>query len=384
MHPLVTVITPSYNQGSYIRNTIESVLNQDYEDIEYIVVDGGSKDDTISILQEYKDRLTYISEPDNGQSDAINKGFKMANGSILAWLNSDDIYEPGCVSKAVELLEKSPKAAMVYGEGHIIDENGRKFKQFEYTRDFSMWALVNIWDYIMQPTTFFRSVALQKVGYLNERLNWTMDWDLWIRLSMQYDILYTDKFLACSREYGETKTSTGMDKRLEEIHRLMKKYSGKGMPFGYEIYLNSEILAHQYQEPDKREAMQERMADMINLQPVPDKNGCCFTSANFMFRPGVFQKIIVIKIMEERKTHITIFLNEQEFLSDDFCAGLHLISVVLNHQESCNYIRAEIESEGLGQLKFQRDSWIKIFVVDYTEDMKILQGPDKSHETVNH
>src|SRR5450432_4663135 len=122
--PLVTVVTPSYNQGHFIRATIESVLSQDYPQVEYIIMDGGSTDQTASVVRDYASRLTFISEKDRGQSHAINKGFQMAKGSILAWLNSDDFYLPGSIGTAVDSLQGNAAAGAVYGEGYLIDRSG--------------------------------------------------------------------------------------------------------------------------------------------------------------------------------------------------------------------------------------------------------------------
>jgi glycosyltransferase involved in cell wall biosynthesis len=237
--PLVTIITPSYNQGRFIEETINSVLSQDYSNIEYIVVDGGSSDNTIDILRKYDGKLTWISEKDNGQSDAINKGFKMATGEIVAWLNSDDTYEPGAVSAAVNYFINNPDCVLVYGEGDITDEFSNKVKRFEATQDFDLWMLVNVWDYIMQPTTFFKRESLEKVDYLDVNLYWCMDWDLWIKLASIGEVGYLNQVLANSREYAETKTSTGGWKRLSEIGQLMRKYSNKKYPYGYFLYLAS-------------------------------------------------------------------------------------------------------------------------------------------------
>lgn len=236
MKPLVSIITPSYNQGRFISDTIESVLGQDYECIEYIVVDGGSTDNTLDILKRYENRLKYISEKDSGQSDAINKGFRMAKGEIVAWLNSDDVYEPGCISKIISEFQKNSELGLLYGDGYIIDEHNKKLKVFEYTQKFDLWKLVNFWDYIMQPATFFRSSYLKKVDYLDVNLHYCMDWDLWIRLASVSEVKYMNELLACSREYGETKTSTGGTKRLKEIKSLLQKYSGKKNPLGIESY----------------------------------------------------------------------------------------------------------------------------------------------------
>src|SRR5579862_2592962 len=148
--PLVTIVTPSYNQGRFIRATIESVLSQDYPNVEYIVMDGGSTDDTASIVTPYLDRLTFISESDRGQSHAINKGFALARGSIVAWLNSDDLFLPGAISRAVEAFRARPDAAAVYGKGYQIDETGGIKSEFPHTQHFDRWKLVYFSDYILQ------------------------------------------------------------------------------------------------------------------------------------------------------------------------------------------------------------------------------------------
>lgn len=236
MNPLVSIITPSYNQARFIRYTIESILSQDYDNIEYIIIDGGSTDGTLEILKEYKDKLIYISEKDNGQSDAINKGFRMAKGEIVAWLNSDDTYEPGCVSKAVKEFKHNKKLGLLYGDGYITDENNNKIKLFEYTQEFDLWKLVNFWDYIMQPATFFRANYLKQVDYLDDNLHYCMDWDLWIKLAIVSEVKYIKEILACSREYEETKTSTGGTVRLKEIISLLQKYSEKNQPLGVYSY----------------------------------------------------------------------------------------------------------------------------------------------------
>lgn len=240
--PLVSVITPSYNQGRFIRETIESVLAQDYDNIEYIIIDGGSTDNTLEIVKEYGDRIKFISEKDNGQSDAINKGFKMAHGEIVSWLNSDDIYEKKCISKVVMEFNKNKNLALVYGDGYILDSKSIRKAVFEHTQEFDLWKLTNFWDYIMQPSAFFRMEHLQKVGYLDDKLNYCMDWDLWIKLSNVGEVKYIHDFLACSREYATTKTSTGGKRRLSEIEKLLQKYSGKSRPLGVYSYKASTLF----------------------------------------------------------------------------------------------------------------------------------------------
>jgi glycosyltransferase involved in cell wall biosynthesis len=129
--PKVSIITPSYNQGRFLESTIRSVIGQDYPNIEYIIVDGGSKDESVEVIKKYSDRLAWwVSEKDKGHADALNKGFAHASGEILAWLNSDDTYHPGAVSQAVEILKAHPEVGMVYANANLIDEEGRVVGQF--------------------------------------------------------------------------------------------------------------------------------------------------------------------------------------------------------------------------------------------------------------
>lgn len=234
--PLVTIITPSFNHAAFIRETIDSVLSQDYPNIEYIIMDGGSADGTAEVVNPYLDQLTFISEKDRGQSHAINKGFAVARGQIVAWLNSDDLFLPGAVSNAVAAFKNHPSAAVVYGEGYQIDISGNIKCVFPHTQPFDLWRLTHLSDYILQQTVFFRKSALDVVGPLREDLNYVMDWDILIRLGKQFDFIYIPKELGCLREYEAAKTFSGGLKRVHEIRRLLSEHTGTRLPRGYIIY----------------------------------------------------------------------------------------------------------------------------------------------------
>lgn len=236
MVDLVTVVTPSLNHGEFIRDTIESVLSQDYPALEYIIIDGGSTDQTSKIAALYAGRLTFLSAPDRGQSHAINKGFRMARGSILAWLNSDDIYLPGAIRTAVEGLVRNPRAAAVYGEGHLIDRAGQSRRRFPSTAPLNCYRLTHVEDYILQQTVFIRRAAIDEIGYLDEDLHYVMDWDLLIRIVKRYPVAYLPEYLACLREYPEAKSARGGRARVEEIGRLMRRHAGRTMTPGYLIH----------------------------------------------------------------------------------------------------------------------------------------------------
>ena len=172
--PLVSIITPSYNQGKFIRATVESVLSQDYLNIEYIVVDGASTDDTLSILNEYKDRLQLISEPDNGQTDAINKGIRRAKGSITAYLNSDDIYPPGAISRVVHEFQQAPDTDFIYGDFYAIDADGKVFDKIK-SISFDRKILLYDANYISQPASFYRKRLFECAHVLKKLLLLLLD-----------------------------------------------------------------------------------------------------------------------------------------------------------------------------------------------------------------
>lgn len=243
-YPLVSIITPSYNQGRFIEETILSVLNQDYPYIEYIVIDGGSTDQTLDILKKYEGRLTWFSEKDKGQTDGINKGLRLAKGEILAYLNSDDTYLPGAITTAVHYLtSENPDSPFVYGEGYHITTEGKIIERYPTERfDFRHLAET---CYICQPTTFWKRDVIETIGLFDEDLHYAMDYDYWIRIAKQYQTLgYISDYLANSRFYQETKT---MSKRLEaheEILNVIRKHYGKGVVPSTWIY----AYAHMYMD----------------------------------------------------------------------------------------------------------------------------------------
>ena len=234
--PLVTIVTPSFNQGRFIRATIESVLCQDYPSIEYIIMDGGSTDETAAVVGEYKGRLTFISEHDRGQSHAINKGFRMARGEIVSWLNSDDIILPGAVSHAVRALMQNPRLGAVYGEGYTIDSNGNVIGRFDATEAFNLWKLIYLSDYILQQTVYFRRSVFDDVGFLDEHLNWGMDWELLIRIGKKYPMECLPEYMGSLREYGEAKTFSGGFSRIRELIKIMRRHGHLLYPPGLFTY----------------------------------------------------------------------------------------------------------------------------------------------------
>jgi glycosyltransferase involved in cell wall biosynthesis len=236
--PSITIITPSFNQGRFIEQTIQSVLDQRYPNLEYIVVDGGSRDETIDILKRYDGRLRWISEKDTGQSDAINKGFRMAKGEILAWLNSDDIYLPGALEKVGRYFAEQPGVMMVYGEGYMLDERGNVKCRFPFTEPkFDLWKLIYFGDYVLQQSTFFRRSVFDAIEMLDESLHYTMDWDLFIRIGKRFRVDYIPEYLGAIREHGEAKTSVGGVGRFEEIKSIIRKHGVMRYPLSYFNYM---------------------------------------------------------------------------------------------------------------------------------------------------
>jgi len=226
---LVSVITPSYNQARYLEATIQSVLGQDYPEIEYIIVDGGSTDGSVDLIQRYSNRLGWwVSERDQGQTDAINKGFTRARGQILAWLNSDDVYLPGAVSQAVAYLKAHPEAGMVYGNTNFIDENGKEIGQFNAAPT-DLRLLRQGYVHIPQQASFFRADLWRKVGPLDPSFYFAMDYDLWVRLAKLGPLAYTPQLWASFRLHGSGKTIAADDRCWPEMLRVHYRDGGSAL-----------------------------------------------------------------------------------------------------------------------------------------------------------
>jgi glycosyltransferase involved in cell wall biosynthesis len=226
--PLVSIVTPSYNQGEFIEDTIKSVLEQTYKNIEYIIVDGGSKDNSVQIIQKYASlypqRIQWISERDRGQTDAINKGLRRARGDIVAWLNSDDIYNLQAVERVVAFFKKNPDTAFVHGQGHHVTKSGEFIENYP-SRPCDFQVLHTTCP-ICQPTTFWRREVLNTVGYLDDGLNFAMDYEYWIRVSKQYPLGFIADHIASTRLYEETKTLGQRHKVHKEILEIVKEHYG--------------------------------------------------------------------------------------------------------------------------------------------------------------
>ena len=201
---LVSIITPSYNQARYLEATIQSVLAQDYARIEYIVVDGGSTDGSVELIKNYQSRLAYwVSEKDNGQADAINKGLARASGEIVAWLNSDDYYLPNAVSAAVKIFDENPDVAMLYGDMLAVDEHGQTINLLKY-RQLSLEDLL-CFQIIGQPAVFFRRQVYEKTNGLDPTFHYLLDHHLWIRIAQHGKILHVPQTWAAARYHAEAK-----------------------------------------------------------------------------------------------------------------------------------------------------------------------------------
>jgi len=222
--PMVSVVTPSYNMAQFLEETIQSVLTQDYPRIDYIVMDGGSRDGTAEILKKYENRLRYQSAPDRGQADAINKGFAIAHGSIFAYLNADDTYLPGAVGKAVRHMLAQPTLGGIYGEAYYVDETGNVIDRYP-TMPFDQ-NLLNSRCYICQPASFVWRDVFRTAGMMNVDKHIALDYDLWIRIAKMFPLCKVDDYLATSRMYKNNKTLGRRSEGYREIISVTKTHYG--------------------------------------------------------------------------------------------------------------------------------------------------------------
>lgn len=284
--PRVSIVTPSYNQGRFLERTIQSVLAQRYPDIEYIVVDGGSTDDSVSILRRYEGRLQWTSERDEGQTDAINKGLARSSGSVQAYLNSDDTLAPDAIEKVVGFLSQRPEVDLVYGDANYVDEEDRvtgRYNTAEYSFERLMFDCC-----ICQPAAFWRTSIARTVGPFDASLDLVMDYDYWLRIDRAGGKLqYLPEVLANSRLYPDTKTLSRRRDIYREIFEVCRRHGGyvhHNYYLGYWHHVLHErpgawalirrlphahaALAHAHQAWDTRDAAVARSLASPRVEPL--------------------------------------------------------------------------------------------------------------------
>lgn len=230
--PVVSVVTPTYNQAAFLRETIESVLSQDYPSIEYQVIDDGSTDATPAILEEYADRAWIERHENRGQTATINKGWQRAKGDILTWLNSDDTFLPGAVSTAVEYLQENPDVGIIFGDSLFTTEDGTPIERSRNLPDFDYEQFVRQCENpITQPSAFIRRSVVEDAGVLDPVFYYFMDWDFWLRAGLKCRISYFPELLSTYRLHADSKTVAQAIKAAPELEYMYRKFfSSKDLP----------------------------------------------------------------------------------------------------------------------------------------------------------
>jgi glycosyltransferase involved in cell wall biosynthesis len=228
MLPKISIVTPSYNQGDFLEETINSVLSQGYPNLEYIIIDGGSKDNSINIIKKYEKYLTYwVSEKDNGQADAIRKGFNKSSGEILAWLNSDDLYTENTLNIIGEYYRDNPQVKLLYGDYFVMDFNGslrlKKKIKFDY--------LMCLYAYLMipQPSSFFTRDLYYNVGELDVNLDYCMDYDLFLKMGKisEKNIMHIPTPFSIFRLHNDSKSVASQENFTKEIRNVRERALGR-------------------------------------------------------------------------------------------------------------------------------------------------------------
>ncbi|MEI6222415.1 MAG: glycosyltransferase family 2 protein [bacterium] len=225
-----SIITPSFNQGDFIEQTIQSLLAQEYKNYEHIIIDGGSTDRTIDVLKKYSEKVKWISEKDKGQSDAINKGFRMASGDVLAWLNSDDYYYPNTLQVVANFFADHPVSGWVTGDYCVVDSKGKQIRSFipwykALLRKHPSKAMLSLANFIVQPSTFWRKEVEIGVGTINNNLHYTMDYEYWFRIFEHYSLSVIEEKLSAFRVHDSSKCGIMYEKVFQEEMKVLKLYS---------------------------------------------------------------------------------------------------------------------------------------------------------------
>ncbi len=219
--PSISIVTPSYNQAQYLEQTIRSVLEQGYEPLEYFVIDGGSTDGSESLIKQYANQLSgWVSEKDNGQADAINKGFARCSGEIVAWINSDDYYLPNAFHVVAPIFAEQADVGLIYGDVLSVDANSKVFN----IQKFKQYGLQDLmaFNIISQPAVFMRRSVLEKAGYLDLKYHLLLDHHLWIRMARLTKMMYVPQVLAAARYHAEAKNLARTADFGKEAYQLVE------------------------------------------------------------------------------------------------------------------------------------------------------------------
>ena len=221
--PRFSIVTPSFNTAQYLGDAIGSVLDQNYPNLDYLVMDGGSTDGTLDVLRSFGDRIRWVSEKDNGQADAIRQGFERTDGDILTWLNSDDAFCPGAFSAVADFFSAHPDIDVVYGDANYVDSRGGLISRCVHVEPYSEHRLFRYSDFIVQPAAFFRRRAYDAVGGIDPSYHWALDYDLWLKMAPRFKFAYLPKVLANYRWVGNNKSAVGGADRLDEIESMFRR-----------------------------------------------------------------------------------------------------------------------------------------------------------------
>jgi len=275
--PLVSIVTPSFNQAQFLEQTILSVVGQDYPNIEFIVMDGGSSDGSVEIIRRHEDRIgSWTSERDNGQTDAIRRGFERSTGEILAWLNSDDLLAPSAVRIAVDVLHRFPDAGTVYGDRLHVDAKGNVIGINRMPAFYPSMFRRNIT--LPQETVFFRRDSYEKAGGLDESLAFSMDFDLWVRLAKVAPVRHVPAFLGSYREHAASKSVTPR-KYMDEHERVYAKHFGGGkLPAGLSAKWNR--LQHKARLVIERNLCSEYRREVFHVRELCEQQETATTPAS--------------------------------------------------------------------------------------------------------
>jgi glycosyltransferase involved in cell wall biosynthesis len=245
--PGITVVVPSFNHGRFIDEALASLLDQDYPALEVVVMDGGSRDDTVGRLRRYGDRIAWTSASDGGQADAIAKGFARATRPWLAWLNSDDVHGPGALAAVADAIAHRPDADVVYGKGHYIDADGaylRPYPTIEIGPDTDAATVMFAKGYLPQPSVYFRRELYTRVGGIDRALRYVLDYELWIRFALAgARFAMVDRDLSGNRWHADAKTAANIATLYAEAIAVQRRHFGRVSP-----YFVQAVSDHRYRE----------------------------------------------------------------------------------------------------------------------------------------